>query len=96
MFKLAPEKDKNTKEKNYISKTKTERKWRISVLQIKFENPWQNTLTRVALPTRGSVSRITGEYNGKCYSEMVSNGYNVINNGIFYIQDTRLERNKSN
>ena len=41
MFKLAPEKDKNTKEKNYISKTKIERKWRISVLQIKFENPWQ-------------------------------------------------------
>ena len=41
MFKLASEKDKNTKEKNYISKTKIERKWRISVLQIKFENPWQ-------------------------------------------------------
>ena len=52
-------------------------------MQIKFENPSQNYLTRVAQATRVSV-KITGEYNDKSYSEMVSNGYNMINNGILH------------
>ena len=40
-------------------------------------------LTRAAQATRVSVKK-TGKYNGKFYSEMVSNGYNMINNGILH------------